>query len=329
MAGVLDIHTTEIDGQDVERGVGRTLERTAEASHQAIGTVGRHGFDHQSACAATAQRLHQRRGYGTCHLRIDAHLGKAPGESLLQHAHCTAGAEHTDSHQNSHHEGYEGHGCLKAVFGAVDKGIIDIDPAHSGLDDKPYDDAQQEYGRKASGESGELLLGQTGRERHHTGHEGRQSNDGTQHHSIPYTDALHKATGEQADQRRDVGGDQDRQKDVGGVCRTELGTVGHDRGRHDSQTAGTQHDKHDHGIAGALLILVQFLQLGHGFESHRRSRIVESQHIGRDVHKHRSEHRMVLGQFGEDTTEEGRHATAERIDHAAAFTDLHHARPER
>lgn len=53
MACILDIHGAEIDGEYVESSVRRALQDATEPSYETVGSVRSHGFEHQTACAAT------------------------------------------------------------------------------------------------------------------------------------------------------------------------------------------------------------------------------------------------------------------------------------
>ena len=53
MTGVFDTHTAEIDGEDVERGVGRALEDTAQTPYKRVGTIGSHGIHHHTTGTTT------------------------------------------------------------------------------------------------------------------------------------------------------------------------------------------------------------------------------------------------------------------------------------
>ena len=54
MTSFLDAYRTEVDGNDVERGVGCSLEHAAEATREAIRAEGLHGVNHHAACTAAA-----------------------------------------------------------------------------------------------------------------------------------------------------------------------------------------------------------------------------------------------------------------------------------
>ena len=46
---VADAHTAEVNGENVERGVGAALENARQAPHKRIRSVGGHRVDHQNA----------------------------------------------------------------------------------------------------------------------------------------------------------------------------------------------------------------------------------------------------------------------------------------
>lgn len=114
-----------------------------------------------------------------------------------------------------------------------------------------------------------------------------------------------------------------------GCARSHLGSVNHDADRDDGQSRSVQHEEHDHRVAGCVFFRVQFLKAFHGFQSQRRGRIVQSQHIGRDVHENVSDDGMVLGNVREELAEEWAEAACQNVDHSAFFPDFHDAHPKR
>ena len=84
-----------------------------------------------------------------------------------------------------------------------------------------------------------------------------------------------------------------------------LSTIDHDGDGDQRQSAGVEHQKHDHRIRSALLVRIQFLQSFHSFESERRGSVVQSQHVGRKIHKDVAHHRVPFWDFGKKAFERG------------------------
>ena len=59
VASLGNAYTTEVDRQDVEGGIGRTLQDTSQSAYERVGTVVGHGIDHESTGTASAQWLHE------------------------------------------------------------------------------------------------------------------------------------------------------------------------------------------------------------------------------------------------------------------------------
>ena len=86
-------------------------------------------------------------------------------------------------------------------------------------------------------------------------------------------------------------------KTSGGVRSSLLSTIDHDGDGDQRQSAGVEHQKHDHGVGGTLFLRIQFLQSFHSFESKRGGSVVQSQHVGRKIHKRCCPPRGVLREF--------------------------------
>ena len=51
MTGVANADRAEIDGKDVEGGVGGALEDAGKTTGKGVGALGGHGIDHHATCA--------------------------------------------------------------------------------------------------------------------------------------------------------------------------------------------------------------------------------------------------------------------------------------
>ena len=58
MAGLADAYTAEVYSEDVEGGVGSTLEKAGETAYEGVGAIGGHGIDHEATGTAAAEGFH-------------------------------------------------------------------------------------------------------------------------------------------------------------------------------------------------------------------------------------------------------------------------------
>ena len=136
-------------------------------------------------------------------------------------------------------------------------------------------------------------------------------------------DALVKAHDDDTHQRGGEGGKKNGHKHIGRLSSTELGTIDQDADRDDGESRGVEHEEHNHRIGGSLVepchflrrpsmllsqcfisLLVQFLHTLHRLESQRGGCIVQTQHVGSNVHKDMSCGWMSLGNGWEKTCKE-------------------------
>ena len=88
MARILDAYTAEIDSEDVEGGVGGTLEDTTQSASKAIRTVGSHCIDHHAACTASAEWLHERCWQCIDEVGVAAHEFEETVDALDEQVHA-------------------------------------------------------------------------------------------------------------------------------------------------------------------------------------------------------------------------------------------------
>ena len=89
MARVLDAYTAEIDGEDVEGGVGGTLEDAAQSASKAIRTVGCHCIDHHASRTASAERFHECRWQGIDEVCVAPHEFEEAVDALDEQVHAS------------------------------------------------------------------------------------------------------------------------------------------------------------------------------------------------------------------------------------------------
>ena len=107
-----------------------------------------------------------------------------------------------------------------------------------------------------------------------------------------------------------------------------MGTVRHDGGRDDGQSASTKNDKHDHGIGSLSFVGIECLEFGHGFESHRSGGVVESEHVGCEIHEHGAIDRVFIRNLGEDAAEEGCYTARKGVDDSSLLPDIENTHPK-
>ena len=86
------------------------------------------------------------------------------------------------------------------------------------------------------------------------GDDGGQGAEVGEHHAVPEPQLLVHRGGQQSDQRRAVGGDQQRDEDVGGVGGAELGAIDEDGGRDEGHPRGVDDQEQDLIVAGGVLL---------------------------------------------------------------------------
>ena len=82
------------------------------------------------------------------------------------------------------------------------------------------------------------------------------------------------------------GGDHDGDEYISRVGSTQLCAINHHCDRYQGESGSIQHKEHDHRVGSLFLLWVDLLQLLHRLQAEGGGSIVESQHVGRDVHQH-------------------------------------------
>ena len=328
MACVAYAHRAEVDGQDVECGVGAALEDAAQAAHKRVGTVGGHGVDHHAACAAAREGLHEGRGQGAHKLAVEAQSLDARADGLYEVVHSAGSAKNADSNEYGHQVGNDAHGGGEPILGTFDESVVNVHAlTHAGGDETDDYGHEQDVGHRGA----HLVHGFRVELRESPddgGDDGAGTTEGEQQRAVEQVDALIERGDNDTGQRREERGQKDGYKDVGGLSRTQLCTIDEDGDRDERQATGVEHQEHNHGIGGRVFLLVQLLHLLHGLQAEGRGGIVETQHIGGDIHEDTAGDGVPLGYLGEQFDKHRRQQTRQHVDHAAALTNLHDAKPE-
>ena len=329
MAGVADSDGAKIDGQDVERGVGGSLEDARETTHEGVGAVLLHGIDHHAAGTAARQGLHDGGGQG-CHIvGIAAKHLHHSAYAIYDEVHRSRGAEHTDGNKYCHEVWDDAYGCLEAALRTFHEGLIDIYLLTDTCPDEGDNDGEEDdVGHHSAPEVHRLAI-DLHTEPHHAAHDNADAEHEGHDGAVEEVDALVDAGDNHAAKGGDGCSDEDRTEHIGGLCRTHLCPIDHHADGNDGQAAGVEHQEHDHGIRGRVLLLVQLLQALHRFEAQGRRSIVEAQHVRAEVHEDVAEHGMSGGNLREEPHHEGREPACQHVDQSTPLAYLHNAHPER
>ena len=251
-----------------------------------------------------------------------------PRHSVDERVHRTAGAKHPNRHEHRHEIGNDTHGRFESRLGSFHKCVVDIDFLAHARHDEGHDEAkQQDIGTRCAHAVHHRCI-ERGETPDDAGHCQGGAAECEEQRAVEEVDALKKRGDDHAGQGRKEGGQEDRDENVRGIGRTLLCTIDHDGDRNEREPTCVEHQEHNHGIARAIFLRIEFLQSFHGLEAERSGGIVESKHVGGDIHKDVSHHRMAFRHFGKEAFEERPEQSCHKLDHSAAFADLHHPHPE-
>ena len=165
---------------------------------------------------------------------------------------------------------------METLFRSFDKGVVDIDFLTNSADDESaYDGEKQNVGKQGRVEGDRLLAHHPEKQRQATD-ECDHATEEKQQVALQDVDPLFDTDRQYGYQGGREGREHKGQEDIGRVCRPHLCPVGHDGDRDQRQSRSVDAKEHDHRITGGILLRVQFLQLFHGFQSHRRGGIVQA-----------------------------------------------------
>lgn len=139
-----DAYAAEIDGQDVEGGIGGTAHHAAHAAYKRVDSELLHRINHQSVGSAAAERFHQGRGQSAYKAGVDAHAAHDSSNAFNQQVHGSGGAEYSNAHQKGHQIRNDAYGCGKSFFGSFYKGVVYIDLFPYTCQDEQHNDAEQQ-----------------------------------------------------------------------------------------------------------------------------------------------------------------------------------------
>ena len=87
MPRIFDVYAAKIDGEHIKGSIRGALQNTAKTSDQTVCTISRHGFEHQSARSASAQRFHQSSRNSSRQIGIDTARRKTLCNAVFQPTH--------------------------------------------------------------------------------------------------------------------------------------------------------------------------------------------------------------------------------------------------
>src|SRR3712207_3148614 len=329
VTGVFNTHTAKIYGQNIEGCIGRSLQNAAQTAHETVGAIALHGLQHHAPGTAAAQGFHERRGQTTHKVAVHAQLFHHPSYATDEHIHGARRPKDAYGHQYGHQIGDDAHGRGEAFLGSFDESVVHVYPFPHARKYENNDNTQQYHvaGKARHGTHGVLIhLSEAPNEQSHEaddsaqkGQQGRLEQVGT----LPQQ-CKHNA-GEGGYRRGKQDGNEHIGRHGGAIGRTE----GENGGGNDGQSARVEHEKHYHRVGGRVLLGIEFLQLGHGFQSRRRGGIVESEHVRRYVHEHAAHGGMVLGYLREESCEDRAQQSGQSVDRTGLLSYLHDTQPQR
>ena len=328
VARLADTNGTEIDGEDVEGGVGCPLEDARQAANEGIGAVLIHRIDHHAACSAAGEGLHDSCGKRCYIVGVAAKHFDKPAEAVDDEVHRARSTEHTYGNKYCNEVGDDADGRLEAAFCPFHKGLIDVYLLADACRYEGDDNAEEDDVGNDGTPLVHRFLVNLCTEPYNAAYYGTKAYDETHNGTIEKVDALVQTCDDHACERGDGCCDENRDEDICRLFRTGNCPVSHYADGDERQAAGVQHEEHNHGIRRGVLLLIQFLQALHCLEAKRRRSVVKPQHIRAEVHKDMTKDGMPCRYLGEEAHHKRRQPTGKDIDKPAAFTNFHNAHPK-
>ena len=108
---------------------------------------------------------------------------------------------------------------------------------------------------------------------------------------------------------------------------SHLCLIRNDGNGYQSKSCRIEHKEHHHRVGGSIFFRVQLLKFFYGFQSEGRRRIIESEHICRKIHKHRTKSGMSGGNIGKNLREKRRSNPSQELYDPASLAYLHYPQP--
>lgn len=119
-----DAYRAEVDGEDVEGGVGRASDGGGEFANEGVCAVGLHHVEHHSATATSAKRFHEHCGQCSDPLRVEAKPCNKTLYPACEYVESPGGAEHSDRHEYCDEVGDDHDSSLETLFRSFDEDIV-------------------------------------------------------------------------------------------------------------------------------------------------------------------------------------------------------------
>ena len=140
--------------------------------------------------------------------------------------------------------------------------------------------------------------------------------------------ALEELHRENAGQKGAGGGNQRRSDDGGGVGGSRRHEDADGGGRDQLDGTGIDRQEGAHGVGRRSGTGVERLQSLHGFQAEGCGGVTEAEHVGGDVHHHRSHGGVIAGNVGKEPRQQGPEHGRETLHGARFLCQSHDAEPE-
>ena len=196
VSGLFDANGTEIDGDDIERCVGGSLEHATEATGKAVRAQVLHGVDHHAAGTAAAEGFHE--GGGECGDDVvsDSDETEQSRNAVHDEIHRAARAEHCDAHENRDEVRDDHHGGVESFLGAFDERFVGLNLAVAGEGEECDNDAEQYDAAHEEACGADGLCGEVAKIEHQGDDAGADAAEPGDRYGILELDFLEKAEGE-------------------------------------------------------------------------------------------------------------------------------------
>ena len=219
-------------------------------------------------------------------------------------------------------------GDIESSLCPLDERVIDIELFLHASKEEDEDSPENHDACQQAAELLHILAVEPHEEGEEPCHESADDGEHEQDVAVEEVDALVDGDHDKSHDGGEHRGEQQRDEHIGGVGGSGLGPVSHDGDGYDGDARRVECQEHNHGVAGRVALCIDALQLLHGLQSHRSGGIVESEHVGRDVHEDGAECRMPTWYLGEQSCEHRTEEGSELIDQSAVFSHFQQSHPE-
>ena len=249
------------------------------------------------------------------------------GQTVLNESKSTAGLEHADGCQDGNTIRYEADSNAESALCPLDERVVDVQTLVPTGANEQHDGPDDEAAGEQTAECLHLCVVHAVHSPEQAAHQCGYDGEHDEESAAKQVNTLRDTDNDETYDGGDHCCQQEWNKYVCGVSGTSFGPVGHDGNGDDGQSRRVEHEEHNHRIGCRVFFRIQFLQLLHGFQAARGGCVVESEHVGRDVHEDAAERRMVLWNFGKELGQDRTKPLRELGDKAAVLADFQDAHP--